>query len=94
MNTTDMLVRMLCEATQDKNELSETISRLQTQILENDQRVIIPTQREVQGLLKALAEYGPTVGGSKIMAIKEYRALFGVGLKDAKDAIEAILPRH
>lgn len=37
--------------------------------------------------LKLLAEKS----GHKIEAIKEYRLAFGVGLKDAKDAVEALM---
>ena len=36
---------------------------------------------EIKSLLK---------GGNKIAAIKEYRALYGVGLKDAKEAVERL----
>lgn len=33
-------------------------------------------------------------GGKKIQAIKIYRERYGVGLKDAKDAVEALASRH
>jgi ribosomal protein L7/L12 len=39
---------------------------------------------KVKRILKFIAN------GEKIMAIKEYQAVFGVGLKEAKDAIEGL----
>jgi ribosomal protein L7/L12 len=39
-----------------------------------------PTPEEIDGLLQA---------GQKIAAIKAYRQLHGVGLKTAKDAVDA-----
>jgi hypothetical protein len=33
-------------------------------------------------------------GGKKIQAIKVYRERHGVGLKDAKDAVEALAAQH
>jgi ribosomal protein L7/L12 len=46
----------------------------------------IPTQNEIHESIKKIARM--LAGGRKIEAIKEYRSLTGMGLKEAKDAIE------
>jgi ribosomal protein L7/L12 len=48
-------------------------------------------QQTNSGQLDALAEIGALIArGRKIEAIKTYRETFGVGLKEAKEAVEAL----
>jgi ribosomal protein L7/L12 len=46
-----------------------------------------PTQEQTEAIANALT------GGRKIEAIKIYRAATGKGLKDAKDFVDALIPK-
>ena len=73
----------------------DRIAELERRVMRLEQQIDLLLGREGLGSARSMGVDDPAIeqmlrGGNKIEAIKIYREKTGVGLKEAKDAVEAI----